>query len=605
MTPALQRSTLGVSVVGMLARARRGIVCLVGRLHRRLVDRGSPLLGLRRECFYILLLKMVGVNKVMDRTLLEDSSPTEKTSTSGLSRLYSSRKLSGRPSTADASSLGSVRNGLRSASESDAKKKEMERGKSLEKLRDQEKVTPKVKSTELKEAELFRKQTSAPQDGRAGSRGPNALKPGKSIVEQIGQPDHQGWMRKKGDHYNSWKVRFFIIKGPHLYILRSNSKSVSRFCGAEHYRGTLFTVSTQETKIKGYVNIVGYKVVADENIDPGRYGFRIVHDTDKTHFFSSDEQVIVREWMKAIMKATIGRDYSSACHVISTMPCLFAFTEPVVSSVNIPTIPLTVAQAMNPAPRPPSPTARAATQKALRRENPNQLSTRDARILMGLPSSDNANRIDDPQESERGRLESFFANQPTETSDNGQGETAIKDPKDAPPRPSRGARRASVPAQELMDVRSFPTSTLEPIDCFLSFQQTTDGILVDWANSHLPRSHQMTDPAGPLFDGLALLRLAEDMMGKSALPPIPDSAFPSGPNDDKLDGLFRLFDFLLDNDVKMGSVSINDVRQGKRDKMMQLLKALKTWEDRRKEIVKSIGQGGFAGGPLLNYCILP
>lgn len=60
------------------------------------------------------------------------------------------------------------------------------------------------------------------------------------------------------------------------------------------------------------MNIEGYKVVADENVDPGRYGFRIVHDTDKTHCFSSDEQAVVREWMKAIMKATIGRDYSSA-----------------------------------------------------------------------------------------------------------------------------------------------------------------------------------------------------------------------------------------------------------------------------------------------------
>lgn len=59
--------------------------------------------------------------------------------------------------------------------------------------------------------------------------------------------------------------------------------------------------------------------------------------------------------------------------------------EPVMSSVNIPTIPLHVAQAMSPAPRPPSPTQRDATQRALRRENPNQLSSRDARVLMGLP----------------------------------------------------------------------------------------------------------------------------------------------------------------------------------------------------------------------------
>jgi hypothetical protein len=61
-------------------------------------------------------------------------------------------------------------------------------------------------------------------------------------------------------------------------------------------------------------------------------------------------------------------------------------TEAVISSVNIPTIPLSVAQAMSPAPRPPSPTARDATQRALRRENTSQLSSRDAQVLMGLPS---------------------------------------------------------------------------------------------------------------------------------------------------------------------------------------------------------------------------
>jgi hypothetical protein len=56
---------------------------------------------------------------------------------------------------------------------------------------------------------------------------------------------------------------------------------------------------------------VGYKVTVDETLDPGRYGFRISNDQDKMHFFSSDEKSIVREWMKAIMKATIGRDYTS------------------------------------------------------------------------------------------------------------------------------------------------------------------------------------------------------------------------------------------------------------------------------------------------------
>ena len=55
----------------------------------------------------------------------------------------------------------------------------------------------------------------------------------------------------------------------------------------------------------------GYKVIADENANPGKYGFRIIHDSEPSHFFSSEEQMVIREWMKALMKATIDRDFSS------------------------------------------------------------------------------------------------------------------------------------------------------------------------------------------------------------------------------------------------------------------------------------------------------
>ena len=109
------------------------------------------------------------------------------------------------------------------------------------------------------------------------------------------------------------------------------------------------------------------------------------------------------------------------------------------SSCNIPTIPLTVAQAMNPAPRPPSPTARDATQKALRRENPHQLSSRDAQVLlMGMPNKN--------QNGERARLESFFTNDTVSTHAPDSPVTskgpATKSP--APPRPSRELRRMSM-----------------------------------------------------------------------------------------------------------------------------------------------------------------
>jgi hypothetical protein len=115
-----------------------------------------------------------------------------------------------------------------------------------------------------------------------------------------------------------------------------------------------------------------------------------------------------------------------------------------------------------------------------------------------------------------------------------------------------------------------------------------DADVINWANSHLPRQLKITGTTDPLCGGLTLLRLAEHIKGRPASPPVPDTAFPTGPNDDKLDGLFRLFDFLLDNDVKMGSVSINDVRQGRRDKLIQLLKALKAWEEKKKALAASL-----------------
>lgn len=380
---------------------------------------------------------------------------------------------------------------------------------------------------------------------------PGTLKAGQSVLEQIGTPDHNGWMRKKGEHYNTWKLRYFVLKGPHLYYLRSNSKA--------------------ETKIKGYINIIGYKVIVDENINPGKYGFRLIHETERTHYFSSDESITVREWMKALMKATIGRDY----------------TKPVISSCNIPTIPLSVAQTMNPAPRPPSPTQRAATQKALRRENPNQLSSRDARILMGLPQAQNGTvngnengvPVDMPPrigDDLFNTLESLPENPQEQVPTPRSGAATISAP--PPARPNRETRRTSVPAVD---------GPSAPVD------------LIRWANSYLPPNLQVQENSGQVYSGLALFRLAEGIKGKPSDPPVPDSAFPSGPNDDRLDGLFKLFDLFLDNDIRMGNVSINDVRQGRTDKIVQLLRSLRAWEEKRKAVARSIGRSAVSAGPFM------
>lgn len=137
-------------------------------------------------------------------------------------------------------------------------------------------------------------------------------------AERIGEPDYSGWLRKKTDKYNGWKDRYLILKGSYLYVLKSPN----------------------EEKVKGYISLGGYRFISDGSVgsgigDKSKYGFKAIHDTLPTHYFSSSNSVVIRNWMKALMKATIGRDYSA----------------PVTSSSNIKTIPLSVAQAMNPPPR--------------------------------------------------------------------------------------------------------------------------------------------------------------------------------------------------------------------------------------------------------------
>lgn len=147
---------------------------------------------------------------------------------------------------------------------------------------------------------------------------------------------------------------------------------------------------------------------------------------------------------------------------------------------------------------------------------------------------------------------------------------------------------------------------------FILYQKqnpSVDPDLIEWANSHLPNTLQINN-VGTICGGLELLRIAESIKGlRSSL--VPDSAFPprgqrlrgddaaEDDKDDKLEGLFTLFDFLLDNDVKMGAVSINDVRQGRRDKIIQLLKGLRAWDEKRKLVLQSIGNSSMQAGPFV------
>jgi hypothetical protein len=44
-----------------------------------------------------------------------------------------------------------------------------------------------------------------------------------NLMDKIGRADHSGWMKKKGEKYNTWKMRFFVLKGVYLYYLKSEA----------------------------------------------------------------------------------------------------------------------------------------------------------------------------------------------------------------------------------------------------------------------------------------------------------------------------------------------------------------------------------------------
>jgi hypothetical protein len=78
-------------------------------------------------------------------------------------------------------------------------------------------------------ATLRKRTSSGPSialNNNLASESTGEIKPGQSILEQVGEPDHIGWMRKRAVRYNTWKTRYFVLKGEHLYILRSNNRSV-------------------------------------------------------------------------------------------------------------------------------------------------------------------------------------------------------------------------------------------------------------------------------------------------------------------------------------------------------------------------------------------
>ncbi|GAA5948231.1 hypothetical protein JCM3775_001731 [Rhodotorula graminis] len=353
-----------------------------------------------------------------------------------------------------------------------------------------------------------------------------------NLMDKIGRPDHSGWMRKRGEKYNTWKMRFFVLKGTYLYYLKSEA----------------------EQKAKGVIDLTGYRVIADPSIHPGEYGFKIVHDGARTHFFAAAEQITVRTWMKEIMKATILRDYSA----------------PVVSSCDVEVLPLETAKTMVPYPRPPSPSRRAEIQKErYGGANPNTLSSKDAAILMDMsPGSPLMNgealfsSISSQKRPSIGANGAQARNESTDTvklakSDRSTNLASAASPL-APPVPAEPVPVAGAP---------------RPVR---AMSETTNAELLAWLNQNLPASCPLAmDLSSSLRSGRLLVRLVENLSGDVS--GIKDAQFDqfhedeSGPFDTAyLDTVFSVFDFLTPR-VSTDDVSMEDMISGNASRLSLLV----------------------------------
>lgn len=62
--------------------------------------------------------------------------------------------------------------------------------------------------------------------------------------------------------------------------------------------------------MKGIINLRGYRIICDETIYAGKYCFKAQHERERTFYFYTETEDSLRGWIKALMKATIARDFA-------------------------------------------------------------------------------------------------------------------------------------------------------------------------------------------------------------------------------------------------------------------------------------------------------
>lgn len=77
--------------------------------------------------------------------------------------------------------------------------------------------------------------------------------------------------------------------------------------------------------MKGLLNLVGYRISVDETLYPGKYCFKAQRDGQKTFCFYTESESSMRDWLHALIKATIVRDYNRNVSKLGDNECIFLY----------------------------------------------------------------------------------------------------------------------------------------------------------------------------------------------------------------------------------------------------------------------------------------
>ncbi|KAI9314135.1 hypothetical protein BX666DRAFT_1970688 [Dichotomocladium elegans] len=374
-------------------------------------------------------------------------------------------------------------------------------------------------------------------------------------------PDMEGWLNKQGDKYKTWNKRWFVLKGPNLFYFKS----------------------PKDVRMKGIINLRGYRVICDERIYAGKWCMKIQHERERTFSFYTEAEDCMRAWMKALLKATISRDYGA----------------PVLSSSTVTTISLDVARRMNP--RPPS---MILYKKEQRRASAMEFHTMESIEISGyhnarratlggsVPSVANSGQ----DESEMITSKEFYTTDGSEDNSDedyssytrtiesqqelqdsgfdGAEEGAMAENKgtamtaEAGRRLSRSVMEGGRPCSNVVQSKVADTDEWTTLD------------YLDWIRDRVSSGHRISS-LDELRSGQVLVELLENLSGMTVRRP-PKAAHGST-SMEMLETIVAAFKFMSREGIDVeGRITIKDVFGGNEPKLKEMLDIIRLWADSLK-----------------------